>query len=661
MIPTWLAEWPTGAAFANHVWQSTICAGMAGVLVLGFRKHHARVRYRVWLIASLKFLIPFSLLVGIGRHVPGPAVPTIATPSMSVTVQTIGEPFTEWKVEPIVPPAVSAAAPSSRHAIPFTLVVIWSSGAAFVLLSRWRRWRRLITVVGRAQCSPGGREVDALRRVQRTLDLRRRIALLVSDTSLEPGVVGIFRPVILWPAGLSSRLSDPELHGILAHELAHVRGHDNLAATFHLLVEAVFWFHPLVWWLGSRLVEERERACDEEVLRLGSEPRTYAESILKVCQYCLQSPLACVAGVTGSNLKRRVEEIMTPRIAQNLSLGTRLILTAIALAVLAGPIAVGALSASPNTDGPLVQARTPLATVSLHDAKTEMAVPLAMVTVPVRAGVNSPPHDAVADTFAQAATGGITGTVTDETGGMLPGATVTATSAAMGTAQSAVTDASGKFAIANVLPAQYEVRVAMPSFKTSTSRLQVNAGADVTANTQLELGGVTESVVVTTPQGRADAQPADEAQLLSRIAGNQRGASNYLDLAKIYYEQGRFSDAESTLTHALDLLRMQSTVQADVASTSVRVGGSIRAPRKIRDVRPIYPADAIAAHAAGSVILEARIAADGTVRDAKILRSIPLLDEAALGAVRQWLYSPTLLNGVPMEVHMTVTVNFAAP
>jgi protein TonB len=89
-----------------------------------------------------------------------------------------------------------------------------------------------------------------------------------------------------------------------------------------------------------------------------------------------------------------------------------------------------------------------------------------------------------------------------------------------------------------------------------------------------------------------------------------------------------------------------------------RVGGDIREPRKIHDVRPLYPALARAARAQGLVIIEATIGKDGSVRDARVLRSQPLLDEAALAAVREWRYSPPLLNGVPVEVLMTVTVNF---
>jgi protein TonB len=90
----------------------------------------------------------------------------------------------------------------------------------------------------------------------------------------------------------------------------------------------------------------------------------------------------------------------------------------------------------------------------------------------------------------------------------------------------------------------------------------------------------------------------------------------------------------------------------------VRVGGNIKPPTKTRDVKPVYPAIAQSARVQGVVIIEATIGPDGRVKDAKVLRSIPLLDQAALDAVKQWEFTPTLLNGVPVPVIMTVTVNF---
>jgi periplasmic protein TonB len=91
---------------------------------------------------------------------------------------------------------------------------------------------------------------------------------------------------------------------------------------------------------------------------------------------------------------------------------------------------------------------------------------------------------------------------------------------------------------------------------------------------------------------------------------------------------------------------------------TVRPGGQIKQPTKVHDAAPVYPAIAQAARVQGIVIIQATIGVDGAVVDATVLRSVPLLDQAALAAVRQWRYSPTRLNGEPVAVVMTVTVNF---
>jgi protein TonB len=91
---------------------------------------------------------------------------------------------------------------------------------------------------------------------------------------------------------------------------------------------------------------------------------------------------------------------------------------------------------------------------------------------------------------------------------------------------------------------------------------------------------------------------------------------------------------------------------------AVRVGGQIKEPKKLKNVAPVYPDIAKQARVQGVVILECTISPQGKVTDVKVLRGIPLLDAAAIEAVKQWVYSPTLLNGVPVPVIMTVTVNF---
>ncbi len=98
---------------------------------------------------------------------------------------------------------------------------------------------------------------------------------------------------------------------------------------------------------------------------------------------------------------------------------------------------------------------------------------------------------------------------------------------------------------------------------------------------------------------------------------------------------------------------------AHVDSPPVRVGGDVREPRKLRDVAPEYPRTAIAGRIEGSVAVEFTITPQGRVAGAHVVKSHALFDQAALDAVQQWIYTPTLLNGVPVPVLMTVTVNFS--
>jgi uncharacterized protein (TIGR03435 family) len=167
----------------------------------------------------------------------------------------------------------------------------------------------------------------------------------------------------MWPEGISQRLDDAHLKAVLTHEIWHVRRWDNLSATLHMVVEAVFWFHPLVWWLDARLAEERERACDEEVIEQHNQREAYAESILKVCEFCMEAPLACVSGVTGSDLKKRIVHIMTEQVGRRLTFSRKLLLFAAASLAVTVPVVAGALGAPTR----LAQAIRPAAVIAAVD------------------------------------------------------------------------------------------------------------------------------------------------------------------------------------------------------------------------------------------------------------------------------------------------------
>jgi bla regulator protein BlaR1 len=356
-------------AVGNHLWQSTLFAVVAGLLTLMLRKNQARARYWLWLAASLKFLIPFSLLVGVGSYFGWSHASEGTNPGMYFAMQEVSQPFAESAATAVShgSPSTSFAMANLLQVLPIFLVALWLCGFLSVVLVWVVRWRRMSAAMREALPLREGREVKALRRLERAGGIPKPIEIFLSSASAEPGIFGIARPVLMWPEGISARLDDAHVEAILAHEVGHVRRRDNLFAAIHMVVEATFWFHPLVWFLGTRLVEEREVACDEEVLELGSEPQVYAESILKICEFCVRSPLACVSGVTGADLKKRIVRIMKPAAARKLDFSRKFILSAAIVAVIAAPVVAG-LMYSPRRQAETTRPSFDVASIKRHAA-----------------------------------------------------------------------------------------------------------------------------------------------------------------------------------------------------------------------------------------------------------------------------------------------------
>ncbi len=330
----------------DHLWQSTLVALVAALLTLVLRTNRAHARYGLWISASVKFLVPFAALLAIGSQLgwrtsaPGPR------PEVAVVIDAVSQPFSQPDSRVEIPAARFAdRAGVVARAVTITAVAIWLCGSALIVANWLIRWRRVGMTVRSGGAIDDDRVPALLRGIERTQGRLRPVDLVLSDTTVEPGVFGIVKPILLWPRSLSAHLSDQQIEAILAHELAHVRYRDNLFAAVHMLVQAAFWFHPLVWWIGRRLVDERERACDEAVIRAGSNPRLYAESILKTCQFSVQSPLVCVSGVTGSDLKKRIEQIMRSHGGDRLGVWKKVLLTAVGTATVAVPVIIGGLHA----------------------------------------------------------------------------------------------------------------------------------------------------------------------------------------------------------------------------------------------------------------------------------------------------------------------------
>ncbi len=310
---------------ANHLWQSTLFAGGAAALAWGFRKNRASVRYWMWFAASAKFLVPFALLISLGSLVEPKPTPR--------KLQVVAPPSITYSVVEIAPEALPRV-PSRPHVIdwPSIALGVWACGTLVLLLMRVDGWRRIrLALASSAPFDLPGASGE--------MEIRE------APGRLEPGVVGVFRSVLLLPVGIADRLTPHQLDAVLAHELSHVRRRDNLLAAVHMAVEAIFWFHPMIWWIGARLVEERELACDEAVLTTGSDPAIYAEGILNVCKMYVESPLACVSGISGADLKRRIHAILSGDVSRGLSRARKIALACAAAAAVAGPVVIGVANA----------------------------------------------------------------------------------------------------------------------------------------------------------------------------------------------------------------------------------------------------------------------------------------------------------------------------
>ena len=303
---------------ANHLLESTVFACVVALATLVFRNNLARTRHALWMAASIKFLIPFSALIWAGSQIPARSAPPQPEPQLTIVMS---------EAPAMTRPRATAAQQPAPHSDWWTggFWALYLCGCA-AIVARWRRrWMRIAHAANQAQATGAAAGVK----------------IFSSPEISEPGVFGIFHPVLLLPAGIDARLSREQLDAVIAHELAHIRRRDNLAAAIHMAVEALFWFHPLVWWIGARLVEERELACDEEVLRGGADRATYAAGIIEVCQLSVAAPIACVSGITGADLKTRIAGIMTARAPQPLRAGKRALLAALAVAAAGVPLAIG--------------------------------------------------------------------------------------------------------------------------------------------------------------------------------------------------------------------------------------------------------------------------------------------------------------------------------
>ena len=294
---------------------NTICAGHSRPLVSVLKRGPARLRHTFCLLASAKFIIP-----GSRPGFPGPANryrfdSVFSWGSTNVELQStllygIAEPVATLSSTYEI--TVVATDVIRHNEVYFVLTAVWLTGSLTILLFWTLRRRKFLRSLQEGQTIQDGREWQALERAQETLRSKIKVGLLISPLKTEPAVWRVWRPIVVLPESIANQLDDEELEAIMLHELVHIQRRDNLIGNLQLALCALLWFHPLVWFISRKLFDEREQACDERVMEVCGAPEAYASSILKVVRFCFGWRVAGVIGAaSGSNLRRRIENIMS--------------------------------------------------------------------------------------------------------------------------------------------------------------------------------------------------------------------------------------------------------------------------------------------------------------------------------------------------------------
>jgi beta-lactamase regulating signal transducer with metallopeptidase domain len=548
-----------------------------------------------------------------------PQVPVIRWP-LGASAISSGATLTSLQIEG--PAGIeSDAAAGAPMPWPWLIGIVWAAGAALMsagLITGLVRLARL-----RSRCTPvAGRWRELADELGRACGLRQHVDVLQSDA---PGLLitcGLFAPRIILPA-TASRWTDERKRVVLLHELAHIARRDAALQLAGEVVRALHWINPLVWMACRRLRQESEYACDDAVLRCGVEATEYATHLLDVARHLSGRRVRIVSAAAiahPSTLERRITAMLN-RQRNRAPLGRRGgFVAAVAALGLGLPLAaIGAAPAEPKIAGHLSASDPRLAPESRPDALDTMPSAPSTATPPATVPpIRNTPSRATPQTPVT-----IAGTVRDQTGAVLPGVQMTLADTQTQKQSVAHTDASGRYAFRGIPPAEYQLSAQLAAFATVAKLMTLGPGSTVDYSITLPLGTVQEQVTVLCSSG----SPVD------RIG---------------------------QLTGAI-VARLSPVLSAQEPQQIVRVGGNVKAPRKIRDVKPTCPA--AAPEGETTIRLAGRIGQDGLTVDLRSVSATPAAEVhelvgAAIDAVREWRFTPTLLNNDPVEIDIAVEVVF---
>ena len=571
------------------------------------------------------------------------------------------------------------------HALPWVLLA-WFAGVIFfavrlnVGLLVARRMRLVATTAVPAELQ------QIFEAMRRRLGIARAVRLMHSALVQVPTVISWLRPVVLVPASCLTGLSTMQIEAILAHELAHIRRHDYLVSVVQSVIETVLFYHPAVWWVSKQVRRERECCCDELAVAVGGDRLGYARALSLLEERRSYNP-EFVLGANGGVLTMRIKRLLGCREDSAVSqMAAFMVLALIVIAagsyvVTMARAEVNALSHAAHAASPMdLEAVAPLNTVIVEPAMRQFRL-----TEPVLMAQAEAPAAGAAQ-----GNGAIAGSIVDQTGAIVPGAKVSSVNTDNGTKVSSETDNSGKYSISSLQPGPYNVEVEANGFlRLLQENVRVDSGKTFSLNLKLTPNPLFRRPTTAVPDmsctywhdgiahpgtceedkaaaGHYSCRSDDDTKLVQDQTGCEWKVKRLQELQRNNQESGAspiLVAPPSPPPPSVILPLPQGPVRV-YSGAVVAPGGPVRvssgtlAGMTLTKVNPVYPEEAKAAHVQGAVILHAIISKQGTIEKLEIISGSGMLRQSSIDAVSKWTYKPYLLNGKPVEVETSITVNY---
>jgi TonB family protein len=494
----------------------------------------------------------------------------------------------------------------------------------------------------------------------------------------QPLTFGLWRPTVLLPDGFEE-LPEGLRRAVLAHELWHVRRHDWGWLVAEELTRAVLWFNPAIWWLVSQVQRSREEVVDELTIQLTNARRTYLETLL---HFADDAAIAVSAPIADRRhlLQRMLLISKEARMSRGRIVGASM---ATLLAVV-GTVAYGATAFPLNAPARVAEPSSPqTAQAPVRDRRPGEAAPETAREIELKQQLDRTKPQLYLELAG----------LQEQRG-------------ALNDAEATLHDAQALFANnASVLQSVGNFYNARGQFEQTLSAYEAAAALDPSNPAGWHL-------VATFYWEKAYKDALSAGQKIPYVQRGIEAEDRALAIDPNYAEAVVYkslllrlwanlepiranqflAEADELRARALKLTpQMKFQARPPVGrqpgvpppppppppppgspdalppppspdwSDAVRVGGAIKPPIKVRDVKPVYPPIALEARVQGVVIMEVVLDPSGNVGQARVLRGVPLLDGAALDAVKEWQFTPVQVNGVAVPVIMTVTVNFTLP